>query len=295
MIYDKGDIAKVTAKIAVDGSPVDPTGLTLTVRPPVGNAVTATAATDLFTVTAHGYTNGDLVAFDDLAGGAPLVNGTTYYVRDATANTFKVTTTSGGAAVDLTSDVTAGNVRRLAVYTYPTSAEIVKEAIGEYVGSITLSQEGIWVYRWESTGTGAGAEEGTLEVRRSALTYDPSDPPTWVPSVGDVAVLLRARTNVMGTEVGTFDASTRPTATQVQSVIDEAIGDVIARVGPYIPTRYTGEAKRLAAMRAAALVESSFFPNQIETERSAHRQYTAMYLSGSEALAKAIPRALRLA
>lgn len=73
-------------------------------------AATGVAATDVVTSTAHGYSDGDPVAFSSLSGGAPLVNGTTYFVRDSTANTFKVAATLGGAAIDLTTDVASGFV-----------------------------------------------------------------------------------------------------------------------------------------------------------------------------------------
>jgi hypothetical protein len=77
-------------------------------------AVTAVASTDIFTATAHGIVANQPVVFSALTGGAPLIAGTTYYASTITANTFKVSTTAGGAVVDLTTDVTAGNVSGLA-------------------------------------------------------------------------------------------------------------------------------------------------------------------------------------
>lgn len=58
---------------------------------------------DTITITSHGLTNGDPVQFTT-TGTLPtgLSTGTTYYVVSATANTFKVSTTSGGSAVDIT-------------------------------------------------------------------------------------------------------------------------------------------------------------------------------------------------
>lgn len=77
-------------------------------------AVTAAAATDLVTLNAHGFSNTDPVHFTGLTGGAPLVAGTTYYVRDVTTNTFKLAATSGGTAIDITTDMTAGTIHHLA-------------------------------------------------------------------------------------------------------------------------------------------------------------------------------------
>jgi hypothetical protein len=60
--------------------------------------------TDTLTSNAHGFANGDIVAFFTTGTlPAPLVKTTWYYVRDAAANTFKVAATAGGAAVNLTS------------------------------------------------------------------------------------------------------------------------------------------------------------------------------------------------
>jgi hypothetical protein len=60
-------------------------------------------ATDTVNCLAHGYVDTNKVVFygDTVPGG--LVEGTVYFVRDATVDTFKVAATSGGAAIDLTS------------------------------------------------------------------------------------------------------------------------------------------------------------------------------------------------
>lgn len=117
--------------------------------------------------------------------------------------------------------------------------------------------------------------------------------PNVTPTLAEVAALERSRTTVMGSVRGTFDEDTNPTATQVQELITMAVDDISARVGT-IPYRFAGEARRLAALQAASLIESSYFPQELDTERSAHRTYSAMYLAGVEALKHAIPRAVRL-
>ena len=62
---------------------------------------TANAGTNVLTSVAHGLDDGRPIRFEgvDLADG--LLAGTVYYVRDATADTFKVAATIGGAAIDL--------------------------------------------------------------------------------------------------------------------------------------------------------------------------------------------------
>lgn len=78
----------------------------------LGQPATAAASSDVVTASSHGLSDGDAIAFKDVTGGAGLVEGTTYYVRDSDANTFKVAATPGGAAIDITSNMTAGTLRR---------------------------------------------------------------------------------------------------------------------------------------------------------------------------------------
>jgi hypothetical protein len=52
--------------------------------------------------TAHGLTNGLKVAFFNATVPTPLVEGTVYFVVNATTDTFQVSATSGGSAITLT-------------------------------------------------------------------------------------------------------------------------------------------------------------------------------------------------
>jgi len=57
----------------------------------------------VITIPSHGYSNGDQVVF---YGGTPpggLVEGTSYYVINATTDTFSVAATAGGAGIPLSS------------------------------------------------------------------------------------------------------------------------------------------------------------------------------------------------
>lgn len=74
--------------------------------------VTGTASTDTFTLTAHGLLAGDPVRFSALTGGSGLATGTTYYVISdgLTADAFKLSATSGGAAINFTTNVTAATL-----------------------------------------------------------------------------------------------------------------------------------------------------------------------------------------
>lgn len=73
---------------------------------------TSAASDDIIDCTGHGFSIGDAVRFPTLTGGAGLTVGTTYYVVATSfgANTFRVATTPGGAAIDFTTNITAGTV-----------------------------------------------------------------------------------------------------------------------------------------------------------------------------------------
>ena len=59
--------------------------------------------TDVVTCQGHGYSDTDTIVFYGGTVPGGLAEGGVYYVRDATADTFKVAATSGGAAIDLAS------------------------------------------------------------------------------------------------------------------------------------------------------------------------------------------------
>lgn len=72
-------------------------------------------ANDTLSHPSHGYINDDRVVVSDLVVGTTptgLTNGTLYHVVSATVDTFKVSLTQGGAAVDITADG-SGLVRRV--------------------------------------------------------------------------------------------------------------------------------------------------------------------------------------
>lgn len=63
---------------------------------------TADASTDFITSPAHGLNNGDLVVFMNGAAPAGLTEGTHYFVVNKTTDTFQVSATSGGSAINIT-------------------------------------------------------------------------------------------------------------------------------------------------------------------------------------------------
>ena len=69
--------------------------------------VTFTASTSTITRTAHGYSDGMVVNFYNIVTTTGLNQASTYYVINATANTFQVSLSVGGSAVSFTNNGTA--------------------------------------------------------------------------------------------------------------------------------------------------------------------------------------------
>lgn len=70
---------------------------------------TADSTTDVFTSSAHGFTDGDLVRVSNSGGALPtgLAAATDYYVMTSTTNTFKLSTVRlSGTAVDISTNGT---------------------------------------------------------------------------------------------------------------------------------------------------------------------------------------------
>lgn len=89
----RGLLNAITTNTGSGGTPV--TG---------GGAITVASATDIFTATAHGLAANAPIVLTVTGGAGGITSGNTYYVRDVTANSFKVSATKGGPAVDVTSD-----------------------------------------------------------------------------------------------------------------------------------------------------------------------------------------------
>lgn len=110
-----------TASTAGSGRAVAPNGA-------VPKEFIVDAANDKILLPAHGYSNTNTIVF--YGGTAPggLTAGTIYFVRDVTTDDFKVAATSGGTAIDLTSQATGDCVVSI----------IVQEVFGAQ-GTMTLA------------------------------------------------------------------------------------------------------------------------------------------------------------
>jgi hypothetical protein len=77
------------------------------------NAVTGTEATNTINDAGHTFVNNTPVIFSSITGGAGLVANQPYFVVGAVAGvSYQLSTTSGGAAINFTTDITDGTIGR---------------------------------------------------------------------------------------------------------------------------------------------------------------------------------------
>lgn len=104
------------------------------------------------------------------------------------------------------------------------------------------------------------------------------------PTVDDVGAILRARTqDDHDDEVGTFTIDTRPTATEVENLIIRSGMVVYGATGRLdslacsMADQVREQAKGWISFLTAMLVELSYFPEQVGSERSAYQHYKDMW------------------
>lgn len=216
----------------------------------------------------HSYHVGQEVrldaTFDDLAGSPFDPDGVTFTIRPPEG------------ASDGTDDTT---------YVYGTHDELVKDSVGRYHVEFTPDTAGRWSYWWTSTGDDPDAEPGSILVEGLVAP--------WRPSVEDVGAILRARTrsDQTGAESGTFDDTTRPTATEAAGLIDQAEAELVIKLPTDIATvglRLTAFARRLIALRASMLIELSLYPDQTVDTDSVYAHLKTLFDEGWETLLSAL-------
>lgn len=103
------------------------------------------------------------------------------------------------------------------------------------------------------------------------------DLPSWAPQVSDVAIHTLARTRLPnGTLAGTFNSQTTPTDTQVSLLIQKAVRLLAPRLGD-VPDALADSAQVLAELRAAMMVERSYFAEQVGDSMSPYNDLAAEY------------------
>jgi hypothetical protein len=154
--------------------------------------VTADAATDAFTATAHGLANGDTVqvaSTGTLPGGFTAL--TIYYVVGATANTFQLAATAGGSAIDVTSAGT-GTVTVVEILFFTSSNSrlwIPMLVAPQRYNALTV---GLYIdyddrYRGATSGGDPTITDRSFNVQIWAA-YDETDPGAYFKLLPDVVV-----------------------------------------------------------------------------------------------------------
>lgn len=95
------------------------------------------------------------------------------------------------------------------------------------------------------------------------MTFE-ADPAEYTPTVAEVASYIRARTKIAGGGIaGTFNDQTNVKGTEVEPLIDQAVGLILSDLGgPPCEAELCVQMKAVAAMLGAMLVEQSLFPEQ---------------------------------
>ena len=93
-----------------------------------GSSVTADNTTDFITLSGNTLVNGDTVVFGATTIPTGLATGTVYYVVNQSGNTFQVSTTSGGSAVNFTSNGTTVTTSKAGAFGATTSAIVLGDA-----------------------------------------------------------------------------------------------------------------------------------------------------------------------
>lgn len=112
-LYDNANSILKWSQVNVVPVPVGPDDHVVSVSP-TGMAsmttITGANATDIITRVDHQLADGQKVRFTALTGGAGLVINTDYFVRDRTADTFKLAATVGATAINFTTDISAATL-----------------------------------------------------------------------------------------------------------------------------------------------------------------------------------------
>lgn len=113
---------------------------------------------------------------------------------------------------------------------------------------------------------------------------------TWAPSVAEVASYIRARTKIAGGgEAGTFTTATKPTEQEVEPIIDQAVRRIASEIGAEPCSEdLQADAKTCAAMYAAILVETSYYPETTSAAGSSAVRLEALWKPQMNTLAIAV-------
>jgi hypothetical protein len=109
------------------------------------------------------------------------------------------------------------------------------------------------------------------------------------PSIAEIGARMYARTlNKDGQRTGTFTATTLPTATDVDALLEDALATVEAAVGADLDGDFLKSARTCVIYNTAMLIELSYFPESTESGDSAYKAYEQRYEDTLKHLKEAI-------
>jgi hypothetical protein len=130
---------------------------------------------------------------------------------------------------------------------------------------------------------------GDSQQPTSPIFSGPEEDAAYLPSVAQVGARERARTiDRSGVELGTFTGNTKPTDSEVISLIRQAGRDVSIKLGGDVPEQYINDARELIAIRTAMLIELSYYPEQVAANNSTYDRYKTLYDEGLASMIQAI-------
>ena len=135
------------------------------------------ASSNVITFTGHGLSDTDQITYNQVGGGTLMTNvtdGQTVFVRDKTANTFKIAATSGGTAINIG---TGHNAQTFTIVTGATQATAVaSQGLGSD-GDTNASEVAHvgWVKKTVGTGGRAGRVHYETLVAASSISGDAED------------------------------------------------------------------------------------------------------------------------
>jgi hypothetical protein len=196
---------------------------------------------------------------------------------DGRAGTVATAELDGGGRITLLTDGLQWQLLRinLVPLTIPSATGVTQGAVpnnDKYFVDFTRPEPGgQYVLRWIVPDIGNIDDDfATTDAIPGAGSF--------VPSVDDVGAILRTRTkDNRGRELGTFTEDTRPTDQQALTLIGQAYDDVVAVIDDDIPAASYRDARSVIALRAAMLVELSYWPDQIPLGRSTYAQLKELY------------------
>ncbi len=171
---------------------------------------------------------------------------------------------------------------------------IVEIEDGVYVATRTAPEPTTattYAFIWVDPSIDSVVEPLYVGAQHPEATVDPIDV-SWRPALAEVAALVPTRT--VGDEdvvLGTFTSETEPTGDQVETLINLATANVASRVGStddLCTDALTSRSRGMAALYAAMLVELTYFPEQVNGNKSPYAQYKTLYDDGMDVLIESV-------